>query len=264
MTDQTLNTAIQGINSAAGIAAQSAAGKKTYERNKKMMGIQFENQQALNRQGQELGVKSWKETSYPAQMAMMREAGLNPALMYGAGGGGGSTGGGSGGSAASGSVGNAPIDLGGAAQMGMTLAQGKLIGAQTENIKAQARKANVEANVMEFGEQTEKDATYVKGQGLINEDARLQAERDVKGKYTGDTTGWERIAKNEMTQSDSETDKSVNSAILEGVRIQSEAAGIKLTDERRKAIWHEIRQKWMQAGFKGLDSIIGGILKVKK
>ena len=37
----------------------------------------------------------WDETNYPAQVKMMEQAGLNPALLYGKGGGGGATTGGS-------------------------------------------------------------------------------------------------------------------------------------------------------------------------
>ena len=40
---------------------------------------------------QELGLKMWKDTNYPAQVEMMKAAGLNPALAYGMGGGGGVT-----------------------------------------------------------------------------------------------------------------------------------------------------------------------------
>ena len=56
------------ITSSAGIAAQSAAGKKTFKRNKEMMDIQFKNQKELNRQGQQLGIDTWNATSYPAQV----------------------------------------------------------------------------------------------------------------------------------------------------------------------------------------------------
>lgn len=52
---------------------------------------QFMYQLALNKQGQRLGMQTWKATSYPAQVEMMKQAGLNPALMYGQGGGSGGT-----------------------------------------------------------------------------------------------------------------------------------------------------------------------------
>ena len=37
---------------------------------------------------QELGLKMWKDTNYPAQVEMMKEAGLNPAAVLSNGGGG--------------------------------------------------------------------------------------------------------------------------------------------------------------------------------
>ena len=76
-----------------------------HRRQKELMDIQFLNQQALNRQGHDLQFDMWKKTSFPAQVRMMKEAGLNPALMFqGGAGGGGTTGSQGGGSATGGSA----------------------------------------------------------------------------------------------------------------------------------------------------------------
>ena len=62
-----------------------ATSAQAHQRQKKLMGIQLDNQRNLNKQGQELAMKTWRETNYPAQMKMLKEAGLNPGLLYGMG-----------------------------------------------------------------------------------------------------------------------------------------------------------------------------------
>lgn len=87
----------------------------------------------------------WKKTNYKAQMDEMREAGLNPGLLYGMGGGGGATASLASSSMTAPSGGNqksTPIDI--ASIMGMKQ-QLELQRAQTENVKAQTEKTKVEA-----------------------------------------------------------------------------------------------------------------------
>ena len=71
-----------------------------HRRQKALMGHQLQNQMALNKHGHELQYDMWKRTNYPAQVRMLKEAGLNPALLYGMSGGGGTTTGSQGGGSA--------------------------------------------------------------------------------------------------------------------------------------------------------------------
>ena len=57
-----------------GMIGQNSRAKKQHNRQKELMGIQFQNQQQLNQQGHELQKKMWEDTNYPAQMKMMQEA----------------------------------------------------------------------------------------------------------------------------------------------------------------------------------------------
>lgn len=101
------------------------------EANKKMMAIQNAGQ-----------LQMWKDTSYPAQMEMMKKAGLNPGLMYGMGGGGGQSMG-----AGAPNVGGANAPVGGGeaqAAMGMGI-QMRLLEAQRANIEANTEKTKIEA-----------------------------------------------------------------------------------------------------------------------
>lgn len=132
---------ILGIGAAAlGAATQNRRNKEAFQQQKKLMGIQYENQQGLNKQGQQLQLDMWNKTNYGAQMEHMKNAGLNPALMYGMSGGGGTTAGSQGGGSASG--GNAPsqMDIGSVVNAGMATAQMDLMKAQAKKAEAEAQK----------------------------------------------------------------------------------------------------------------------------
>ena len=79
-------------------------GRKQYHRNKKLMRFQKQHQMDLSQFGHDLQMDMWNKTNYKAQLEHMKAAGLNPALMYGQAGQGGTTGSQGGGSAQSGSV----------------------------------------------------------------------------------------------------------------------------------------------------------------
>jgi len=124
--------------SALGMIGQRQREKRAMSNQKELMGIQLQNQQQLNKQGQEMQLDTWKKTNYSAQMQEMKQAGLNPALMYGmSGGGGATTGSQGGGSAQSGSAPTPqPMDIGMMIQAALAAAEIKLKEAQTENVKA--------------------------------------------------------------------------------------------------------------------------------
>ena len=82
-----------------------------------------------------------EKTNYPAQMAMLKEAGLNPGLIYGHAGSGGVTGSPAGGSAA---IGNAPAPLPWPLDIGSAM----MLAAQIKLMQAQAKKTEAEADVI--------------------------------------------------------------------------------------------------------------------
>ena len=104
------------------------------------MGIQLKNQQQLNKQGQQLQMQTWRDTNYGAQMDMMKDAGLNPALMYGMSGGGGATTGSQGGGSAQGGNSHAPMDIGASVQASLMMAQASKLKAETKEIEAKTDK----------------------------------------------------------------------------------------------------------------------------
>lgn len=108
--------------------------RRNYRNEREMMQKQYGNQRMLNQQGHDLQMDMWNKTNYGAQIGHMKDAGLNPALMYGGAGQGGQTGSQSGGSAGKGS-----------SQMnkGMDISN-MLMGKQAELLDAQKQKTEAE------------------------------------------------------------------------------------------------------------------------
>lgn len=134
---------IAGAAGAAAGLAQSifGIGEKRQDRR------QLQQQEKLNELNKKTQMDMWEATGYGAQKKQMKEAGLNPALMYGMGGGGGQSVGGAGAQAASGAAGTQA-----SAAMGMQTAQLALLGAQKENIEADTE--NKKASTTNTGAET--------------------------------------------------------------------------------------------------------------
>ena len=106
--------------------------RRNYRNNQNLMGLQNKYQRGLNQQGHDLQMDMWNKTNYGAQVGHMKDAGLNPALMYKGAGAGGTTGSQGGGSASMGSSQQGKImDLSNA-----------LVGAQIGKLKAETDNLN--------------------------------------------------------------------------------------------------------------------------
>jgi hypothetical protein len=196
--------AAQGIS----MIGQNQRSKKAHERNLEYMDIQNQNQQglntqqygyqrALNQMGHDLQYDMWNKTNYESQVEHMKKAGLNPALMYGTPGQGGSTGSQGGGSAQGGSASGAsapsiqPMDM-----------QNLMIGAQIANLNANTKKTEAEAENEAGGvrdnltQETKKklaETTKLKTENDILEFEekikKAEADRTEKGMIKGDHLG---------------------------------------------------------------------------
>ena len=208
---------ILGMVGGALSGALSGVGRKGREQRqqgytKDLMGLQQKNQQALNQQGHQLQMDMWNKTNYGAQMEHLKGAGLNPALMYGMSGGGGTTAGSqSGGSAAGGQ--GAKVNE---SQIGQGTSMGMLTKAQIENINEQTRKTGIEADKLAGidTKKTEQDVKESEGRvrnltatekKLLQETSNLKTKQDLdklqielgkqvwdrqdKGMIKGDTIG---------------------------------------------------------------------------
>ena len=219
-----------------GSIGQKKRAKKQHERQKELMGIQSENQKMLNKQGQALQMQTWRDTGYGAQMGQMKEAGLNPALMYGMSGGGGqTTGSQSGGSAQSGSA-AAPMDIGAIAQVALMTAQAGKLKAETANIEKDSK--NKEVTWSKIVAETV---------NLTEDSIRKNMENDVK---------YQSLS--------AEIKKIKEDALNAELNNQLTKLKTELTEEQVRELSHRIWQNWVKAGsfaIGALSGIIGGAIK---
>jgi hypothetical protein len=217
---------------------QKSESNRTYEQNKKLMGLQHQNQRDLNRQGNQLQMDMWNKTNYGAQKKHMKEAGLNAGLMYGMSGGGGTTTGSQGGgSAASGSA-AAPQAL----ELNQSLQNGLLM-AQKENIEADT--ANKEAQVK----------TETQKSGLTLQQAMNEAEKVY-------------AASRENKIGDATMESNIKGILDENVGKMLDAElkklGLNKTEEEIKELKARVIQNWIKAGAQGVGALsmsVSGIIK---
>jgi hypothetical protein len=127
------------------------------------MGLQNQYQRGLNQQGHDLQMDMWNKTNYGAQVEHMKNAGLNPALMYKGAGAGGTTGSQGGGSASMGS-----------SQQGKVMdLQNALIGKQAALLDSQKNKTDAETRNI-LGDTDESKGRIAK---LIAERLGLEASK---------------------------------------------------------------------------------------
>lgn len=233
----------------------------------------------FNRQQQ---MQMWKDTNYKAQRKELTKAGLNTGLMYGMSGGGGATAQVATGGTPSGGAGSGRKDVQEGAALGLQTA---MTGAQLENLKANSRKTNADAESQEldnttktrFGQEADiyeasnrRDKALVEGQykyeGIKgNQDDPRKTEFDkLEAEYqnilnNSTITKIEKQIKEE-TQEDVKNKIAYDTASAEMDKYVKEQ-GIKLSQEQERKIWHDIWQGWTREGFNGLGKIIDGAFK---
>jgi len=252
--------AIQGANA----LINQGTAKQEFERTKKLMGIQQQNQQALNEQGQQLQMQTWEQTNYPAQMQMLKKAGLNAGLMYAKGGAGGTTGSQGGGSASMGSAPRSqPMDMANIMATRQMGAQTSLTEAQTDLAKAQAE--NLRGVVTEKGKTeiskliAETTNEQLKGE-LMKVQTSLESIRtaneqsviDANLSRTAEEVNRLRL-ENKIT---AETTTAVIKTAIEnatGATLENELTRekISLTDTEQRVIATKIVQEWQRISMEG-------------
>jgi hypothetical protein len=232
-----------------GMIAGHQAQRRQHRDTKELMGMQFRNQLGLNRQGHEMQMDMWNKTNYKAQVDHMLEAGLNPALMYGSAGQGGTTGSQGGGSAS----------MGQAQQMKAMDMSNLMMGAQMDALKAKANLDNAQATKIsgvdtELGKQSikkiiaeakteEEKAELVKLQGIFQKITNMREDdRIFKNiEYIGQQT---RNLKQQYKLTEDQYEGLVNEAIGNGLKALNGAdlikAQTKLTNSEEQALWEKL------------------------
>lgn len=121
--------------------------RRQIEQQEKLTAMQVGANKDLADYNKDITMDIWNKTNTPQQVQKLKEAGLNPALMYKGSGGGGATVSGTAGSAGGGQASSSASAMQANSGMAMTLANLGLIKAQTENIKADTAKKTSGANV---------------------------------------------------------------------------------------------------------------------
>lgn len=143
--------------------------------NERMLRQQFKYNKKMSQYNNEMALDLWNKTNYGAQKEHMKAAGLNPALMYGMGGGGGATA-----SATPGNVNATSPQQNDVMGMMSQAAQLELLKAQKENIQADTENKKADTVV--------KDQTQF-GLGLDNALKEYLQQTDIEGKDVFKETG---------------------------------------------------------------------------
>lgn len=266
MWESIAGTIQDGVYNNIGMLYNDLSARRSQKWQKELMDIQFKNQQQLDTLGQQLQLDTWEKTNYPAQVSMLKEAGLNPALLYAKGGPGGTTGSQTGGSSASGS---APTT---APNHFLDMSQNLLLSAQVELMKAEANKANADADKTRGVDTKEAESRIAK---LIQE----TTNETLKAKLIELETDIAEIEKanrdyklnaeinyiienvNNLHLENSITTEAFDSIVSEikaksiGQTIENELtqAKVNLTQMERQQIITSLTQKWTELGIKGRE-----------
>lgn len=238
-----------------------------HRRQKALMGTQYQHQRMLNQQGHELQHEMWKKTNYPAQVKMMKEAGLNPALMYGSAGQGGSTGSQGGGSAASGSAAAFnPMDV---SNMMLVKKQSDLIDAQTGKTKAETR--DILGDTKESGLRIGNLAQDIENKKAVKELTDVQIKLNNLEAYIVKNTanarivsGWkeyEKLVEDTIAiglDNKLKSETLENNIVASGLEVTNlsldnilKGKQIDLTTEQTKAIKEKVAQEWERVALEG-------------
>lgn len=133
-----------------GIALGAYNDYRQVKQARKLQKLQMEGQREMTDYNMMKQLEMWEKTGYGAQMEQMKRAGLNPALMYGMGGGGGQTA-----NVDTGNVQGQTAPSGGGEAMGMMGMgiQRRMMEAQVKLLEVEARKK--EAEIPQVGATTE-------------------------------------------------------------------------------------------------------------
>ena len=226
-----------------GMVGGSIAANKQFKNEKELMGLQAKYNREAATYSQQLQKEMWDYTNYENQVKHLKVAGLNPALVYGMGGGGGSTAG----SAQASGVSNPGTQ---AVGMGLEAAQlfsnirltnaeadkaeaeaDKTRGVDTDLARAQENLANFNARLSELkGYLTQEDIDNAKllGDKLVQEVRLLENQADIA----------EETKQNEIEMSAQKLLNMQWEGFLKQMQGELTAEEVKIAKEKIKMMWY--------------------------
>lgn len=249
----------QAAGAGMGLLLQGQQDRRQLSQQQKLQQIEIKGQKEMTEYNYNKQLQLWKDTNYQAQIEQLKKAGLNPALIYGMGGGGGQTA-----NIESGHVATSQAPTGGQeiqSMMGMGLA---LQQAQIENIKAQTEKTKAETtNVPLTGENIKADTTIKQITASIDS-SRETIIQATQNQAVAMAFTELRKATAEMHQAETQQKITAETAANQIRIVQAELAGIlaqntlknsetKLNQSRINEIAESIKQKWSQIDINATD-----------
>lgn len=239
---------------------------KQVRQQRKMQEMQIEGQKELTDYNRKSALQMWKDTNYEAQRKEMEKAGLNVGLMYGQGGGGGTTASVPSGNVSAGTAqGNSNESMQGMAlmmQQQMTQAQIELTKAQTEKTKVEAEKTagvdtlNVTADTA-LKEMNTKNATVQNELGTRSLENALDTIKANRDKAIADSTTAITGANVNATTQKEQIEKIKNEAIQSAVQIGVQKTGIKLNEAQINNMVEQIKIGKYNAEKVSTDQVAG-------
>lgn len=260
-----LGAAASVANSAIGMIGQRAREKRANKQTEKLMGMQHKNQKDLNEHSREqsygLSMDIFNSQSQEAKRKQLEDAGLSVGMMYGGSGAGGSTTAGvGGGSAAMGSA-AAPqqmpqmLDIGAIAQTALLDAQRRKLEAETREIDERGKGNWLDNLITKYSMSgdpeevsVEKHSKYgvggVSPTSTVGRSTKAEADR----------------AEQELKNMKASEQKDIVLKVESEINQQLKKSQMELNDEQIRKIENEIIIMYVNAGLKGLDTIVKGRL----
>lgn len=246
------------VNAGLGLLLQKHNDRRQLEQQDKLLNQQYGYNRKQMTYQKGLDLQMWKDTNYPAQIEMLKQAGLNPGLIYGMSGGGGTTtgGGGTGVNAASAPQGGGEI-------MGLQLlgAQKALIDAQTEKTKAETVKTTGADTDL-----TKAQTRIATIQGQMMADTYEETFSKIRSEAATAEEEFKLMrAKAGLAEGTIDVDIQKATAELVGIGIANELRRVQtdLTQEQIDATIQSVAQKWkeieIQKGRLDLDKFVKDI-----
>ncbi|AXH75663.1 MAG: DNA pilot protein [Microviridae sp.] len=238
-----MQAASTAINTGFGLLLEGHNDRRQIKQQQKLQDMQIAGNKQMIDYNKEKELQMWKDTNYKAQVDELTKAGLNPALLYGKGGGGGTTVGSAGMGVSGGNAPQGGREIMDAMGMGIQM---QLLKAQKENIEADTELKRVDA-VKKEGIDTELAKGQVESlQAGVNSERTKKAILDWEEKIKAidyniaNQTSGERMGAvvamagsaaeaYEIIQRDNEIGEETRQAKIEQLKAESVGAAIKNT-----------------------------------